>query len=253
MDAPVLRVLHLTDTHILAEPGRLLYGVDSYRRTRDLLEYLRRNLEAPDLILHSGDCADTPSPAAYARLKELLSGFGKTPCLMLPGNHDDPALLKAAFPKAVVPHVVRGHWLFVLLDSTRPDSPAGRLGEDELARLEATLARYPDHPALVALHHPPLPVGSPWMDAMILAEDGSACLSAILRRSRNVRLVLCGHAHQEREWMRNRVRFYLTPSTVVQFRPGCEEFALDDRPPACRWLELYPGGSFASRVFWLPE
>lgn len=250
---PVLRVLHLTDTHVLAEPGGTLYGADSYRRTQALLDHVRDALGAPDLVLHTGDCVDTPSPAAYARLKDLLSGFGKTPCLMLPGNHDDAALLKAAFPKAAIPHAVRGHWLFVLLDSTRPDSPAGCLGEDELALLEATLARYPDHPALVALHHPPLPVGSPWMDAMILAEESSACLLAILRRSGNVRLVLCGHAHQEREWMRNRVRFYLTPSTVVQFQPACEEFALDDRPPACRWLALYPDGSFDSRVVWLPE
>lgn len=249
----VLRVLHLTDTHILTEPSQTLYGLETYGRTVALLEHVRRTEGAPDLALLTGDCVDTPSPAAYACLKALLAEHLPAPCLMLPGNHDDPALLKAIFPQAAVPHVIRGNWLFVLLDSTRLDSPSGMLSDAELTRLETTLAAHPAHHALIALHHPPLPVGSPWMDAMGLAEDSAARLLEILRRSGNARILVCGHAHQEHEWTLDGLRLFVTPSSTAQFQPGCEAFALDSLPPGCRWLELYPDGGFTSRIVWLPE
>lgn len=249
----VLRVLHLTDPHILAEPEQTLYGVDTYGRTLAILEHVRHTAGVPDLAVLSGDCVDTPSAAAYACLKTLLAEHLPAPCLMLPGNHDDPALLKAMFPQAVVPHVIRDHWLFVLLDSTRPDSASGSLTDAELARLEATLATHPGRHALIALHHPPLPVGSPWMDAMGLAADSARRLLEILRHSGNARIVLSGHAHQEHEWTLDGLRLFVTPSSVIQFQPGCDAFALDSLPPGCRWLELYPDGGFTSRLIWLPE
>lgn len=249
----VLRVLHLTDTHILAEPLQTLYGVDTHARTAALLDHVRRTAGVPDMALLSGDCVDAPSPAAYARLKTLLDEHLAAPCLMLPGNHDAPALLKAMFPQSAVPHVVRGNWLFVLLDSTRSGSPSGALADAELARLDATLAAYPGRHALIALHHPPLPVGSLWMDGMGLAEDSAARLLKILGRSGNARVVLCGHAHQEHEWTLDGLHVFLTPSSVIQFSPGCDAFMLDSLPPGCRWLEFHPDGGFDSRVIWLPE
>jgi Icc protein len=249
----VLRVLHLTDPHILAEPEQTLYGVNTYARTAALLDHVHRRAGVPDLVLLSGDCVDTPSPAAYACLKTLLDGHLPAPCLMLPGNHDDPALLKAMFPQAAVSHAIRDNWLIVLLDSSRPDSPAGRLTDAELARLKDTLTAHSAHHALIAVHHPPLPVGSPWMDAMGLEKESAERLLDILRHSGNARLLLCGHAHQEHEWTRDGLRLFVTPSSVVQFRPHSDAFALDSRPPGCRWLELRPDGSFTHRVIWLPE
>jgi Icc protein len=52
--------------------------------------------------------------------------------------------------------------------------------------------------------------------------------------------------------MRNDVRFLSTPSTCAQFLPGNEFFALDDRPPGMRWLELYADGSIETEVAWVP-
>lgn len=249
----VLRVLHLTDPHILERPGQTLYGVDTYARGAALLEHVGRTMGKPDLALLTGDCAETPSPAAYARLKTLLAEHLDAPCLMLAGNHDDPALLATMFPEALAPLATRGGWLFVLLDSTRRGSPAGGLTDAELQRLDAALSAYPDHHALIALHHPPLPVGSTWMDGMGLAADSAARLLKILRAHRNARVLLCGHAHQEHEWTLDGLRLFLTPSTAFQFQPGCAAFTLDGLPPGCRWLELGAQGTVANRVIWLPE
>jgi 3',5'-cyclic-AMP phosphodiesterase len=42
-----------------------------------------------------------------------------------------------------------------------------------------------------------------------------------------------------------------TPATCAQFVPGSADFAIDDRPPGYRVLELMPDGSIATEVCWL--
>src|SRR5205814_838610 len=65
-------------------------------------------------------------------------------------------------------------------------------GPDTLAWLDGVLGDH-DGPAFVALHHPPLPLHQPLMDAIRLG-DGAA-LAAVLDRHPRVVAVLCGHAH----------------------------------------------------------
>jgi Icc protein len=46
------------------------------------------------------------------------------------------------------------------------------------------------------------------------------------------------------------VLFVSTPSTCAQFLPKSEFFALDERPPAARWLELHADGRIETEVTW---
>ena len=69
----------------------------------------------------------------------------------------------------------------------------------------------------------------------------------------NVRAVICGHVHQASELRRGRVQFWSTPSTCAQFLPKSEFFALDERPPGLRWLELHPDGRVTTRVEWVRQ
>jgi Icc protein len=63
--------------------------------------------------------------------------------------------------------------------------------------------------------------------------------------------VLFGHAHQAYDGTHNGIRIYGTPSTCRQFRPGSSSFAVDDRPPAYRRLELAADGTFSTELVWL--
>ena len=69
----------------------------------------------------------------------------------------------------------------------------------------------------------------------------------------HVKAVVCGHVHQATDRQRNDVRFMSTPSTCAQFLPGSEFFALDDRPPGLRWLELKPDGRIETEVAWVRQ
>jgi Icc protein len=101
------------------------------------------------------------------------------------------------------------------------------------------------------MHHQPLPMGSAWLDGVGL-RDAAEFLKVVDGHD-NVRVVLWGHVHQASDRQRGAVRFLSTPSTCSQFLPGSDFFALDDRPPGLRWLELHADGSVNTEVAWVPR
>jgi Icc protein len=142
--------------------------------------------------------------------------------------------------------ILTGDWQILLLDTTVTGSNAGHLADSELTELDAALAAAPARPALICLHHNPIPVGSTWLDTMAI--DNGAALLAIIDRHPQVRGVLWGHVHQQFDADRNGVRLLASPSTCVQFLPGSHDFALDDAAPGYRVLTLHPDGRIDSHV-----
>jgi 3',5'-cyclic-AMP phosphodiesterase len=149
-------------------------------------------------VLLSGDIADAPSAAAYALAEQLLAPLG-LPLHVIPGNHDDPDMLRARLASRDVGcsdlAVSCGDLRVVGVDSTRRGDDAGALGSDRLAWLERTLSREPGMPTLLALHHPPVLTGIRSMDAIALAADDRSALEDLLCRHRQVLAVTCGHVH----------------------------------------------------------
>jgi Icc protein len=87
------------------------------------------------------------------------------------------------------------------------------------------------------------------LDQLGLA-DTEAFLATIDGRS-NVRGIAWGHAHQSLDLFRNGVRFMCTPATCMQFKPRDPGFAIDDRPPGYRVIDLHDDGGIATEVVWL--
>jgi Icc protein len=139
----------------------------------------------------------------------------------------------------------------VFLDTHVPDRPEGRVAAAELERLDRELERLHDRPVIVCLHHPPLPVGSAWLDTVGLTNRDEVW--TVIDRHPSVRLMLAGHVHQEFEGRHRDVRVLATPSTCAQFTPATERCVMDMRPPGYRWLELRPDGSVHTEVEWLQD
>lgn len=247
-----LCVVQITDTHISRLPGPQFDGVDTSQTLRAVLDTIAARPRSPDLILLTGDLVDEPSVEAYGRLLHLLETLS-VPIACLPGNHDDPGMLRVQMRAMHVstPAVLdTNRWRVVLLDDWIPDSSSGRLAPGEVAKLEAALEEAGDRPVLIAVHHAPVSIGSPWMDAMGMENPEE--LFGVVDRFRNVRALVCGHIHQEFQAVRNGVTLLGAPSTCVQFRPGATEYEVDPRPPGYRELLLGPGGSFTTRIIRVP-
>lgn len=244
----MVRIIQITDLHILAQSGQTLLGVDTGGSFVDVLKKAVGEQENVRLVLLTGDLAQDPVVETYARLRSWLQ-MTDWEYYFLPGNHDNPALMASCLCCDQVHdqrQIVLDHWQLISLDSSVQGSPGGFLAQDQLDHLEACLASYPDHHALIALHHHPVMTGSAWLDTMVLGNRDQ--FMVLLQRFPQVRGVLTGHVHQSLDIDRNGVRFLATPATCFQFKPYSEAFALDEKPPGYRWLELGDDGSFSTGV-----
>jgi len=140
----------------------------------------------------------------------------------------------------------KGGWKFVLLDSTVPGCTHGELSDVSLAWLDQQLNNDRDYPTMVVLHHPPLPVGSAWIDELGLRHPEA--FQDILDRHPQVKVVLFGHIHQAFDIHLQGIRYLATPSSCVQFKPNSSEFAIDAASPGFRLLSLYPDGHIETHV-----
>lgn len=248
--ADSIQLVQLTDLHLLADPAASLKGVNTLHTLRCTLRAAATDLAAAQALLLSGDLVQD-QPAGYEHLPGLLAPL-QLPVLCIPGNHDLPSDMAAKLPGPtfqVGGHRDIGPWRILLLDSTVAGEAYGELGAAALAALQQQLLAAGDRPVLVVLHHPPLALGSAWLDAIGL-RDGQALLQLLLAHP-GVRGVVFGHAHQAFDAQRGALRLLGTPSTCVQFRPQCDEFALADQPPAYRLLQLHADGQINSRVVWV--
>ncbi len=241
-------LVQLTDTHLCAQPGTRLRGIDPERTLAAVVALATPWLQRADHVVLTGDLTHDGSVAGARRLGALLEPFG-APISHLPGNHDDPATLCAALggqPEAW-PRCVRIQgWDLILLNSHVPGQEGGWLGAPQRDQLAAWLDDAPQRPTLVALHHHPVPVGSAWMDAMVLA-DGDA-LMELLRPRPWVRGVLFGHVHQRFEAREGQLSVLGSPSTCMQFEPRSTTSHSDRRLPGFRWLKLRADGTLESGV-----
>jgi Icc protein len=243
-----VRLLQLTDLHLHAEPEGRLLGQNT-ARTFELVAALAQTHDwPPDALLLTGDLAHDGSIAPYRYLRERLEQLGR-PFHCIPGNHDHPALLAAHLqPRAAEPLriVALGPWDLALLDSTIPGSDGGHLSSDLIAGLARHLDTRPERPTLVALHHQPVPMGSRWMDTMMV--DNGERLIALTAQHENLRGIVWGHVHQAFSGHRGNALLLAAPSTCIQFLPGSDDFALDRCPPGYRRLDLYPDGSIETLI-----
>ncbi|MDX1889253.1 phosphodiesterase [Mycolicibacterium sp. 050158] len=194
-------IAHLSDPHV--RPHGVLYQgvVDSNARLAEAVARVWAMDPRPDLVLLGGDLVDHGQPAEYAALREILAAL-PIPMLVIPGNHDDRENLRAAFADhAYLPRSGPLHYCVdehpvrvVALDSTVPGHHHGHLDEASLEWLAATLARDPDKPTLLMLHHHPIPCGIEYLDEYRYF-DGDA-LRQVVEGVDNVEIVLCGHVHR---------------------------------------------------------
>jgi Icc protein len=247
-----LTILQISDTHLHATADSRMRGVTTYATFLAVLEQAKRDPRWPvDAILATGDIVQDESRAGYERFRAALEPLG-VPVYSIPGNHDDPNLMGEILMGGSFQlggELRHGAWSVVLLSTFLAGEDAGGLGPARLQGLRRALAAHSGQHVLVAMHHHPLPMGSAWLDGVALRD--ATAFWGIIDAHAEVRGVVCGHVHQASDRVRNNVRFMSTPSTCAQFLPGSEFFALDDRAPGMRWIQLHDDGRIETEVSWV--
>ena len=206
-----------------------------------------------DRVLVTGDLIQDDSAEAYDRFRQFLLPLNmRVHCV--PGNHDIRALMQKVCqvpPFSYCAYEEIRDWLLIGIDSCVKGEAGGRVSGEELERLASIIAKSKAKYVMVCLHHPPVPMGSAWLDTVGLA-NGEVFLELLQSDSR-VRLAIFGHVHQTYDEDHDGVRIIATPSTCRQFKPRNDEFAVDDRPPAYRRITLTGDGSFETELIWVGD
>lgn len=193
-------ILHISDTHFVADGEKLHEVVDSDANLALMLEGLARSGARPEAIVFTGDLADTGRPDAYARLRAMVEPAAAAvgaEVIWVMGNHDERGAFRAGLlDQEGTDSVDRVHDVdglrIVVLDSTVPGQHYGAIDDDQLDWLRDVLATPAPHGTLLALHHPPVP--SP-LGLIALVELRDQDRLAEVVRGTDVRGVLGGHLH----------------------------------------------------------
>lgn len=245
-----VRLLQFSDMHLFGDASGRLRGVACLPALQAAVADAYRHTHRLDAVLLTGDLVQD-DPEGYRWIRHVFGG-SKSPVLCLAGNHDLPDHMRATLNQA--PFVIGGatsfgRWTIVMLDSWIANSASGEIGREQLAELRQTLRAHRDQHVLLCLHHHPIQMRSDWLDHVGLRDADD--FMAVVREHANVRGVLWGHVHQSLDSFIHGVRFMATPATCAQFLPGSAQFAIDNRPPGYRSLELMPDGTIATEVRWL--
>lgn len=192
----------------------------------------------PDFVVFTGDLTHTTDDPnerrrRLAEFRDIARGLKNPNVKFMPGEHDAALDHGAAWSEFFgQTHYVFDHKgvHFIVLDNV--SDPAARIGAEQLAWLEADLARQPRDARIVVFTHRPLfPLYPQWDWA---TRDGDRAI-AMLMPYRNV-TVFYGHIHQEHHFKTAHIEHHSAKSLIFPLpAPG----SMPKRVPL-KWDPAHP-------------
>jgi len=197
----MLTIAHITDLHITSAKDPVNHARHE-ARLRQVLDAIHALKPRPAAIVGTGDLVHNGEAAEYAELKRIFAS-AQIPIFVGVGNHDRRAAFRAAFPDTATDEngfvqyaAGIGALPFVMADSLEEGQNRGAYCEARAAWLRRTLDEAPDVPTIVAIHHPPVRSGIPWMEDPSPTDDWVLRLAKALRERRQIVGVIAGHLHR---------------------------------------------------------
>ena len=186
---PAIRLLLISDIHCVGNVwpafNRVTGDTRASEKALETLEtVMDRYFDAADYVLIAGDLTDSGKQSQYRAVAAALGKYDAAKILAIPGNHDvanfnylrsrksKMKTFKRTFgaflppgPEPLAaddyfPYVkeLDGNFALIGMDTTEGNTAKGRIGEWQLARLEAFLEsdRFSAFHKIVMLHHDPL-------------------------------------------------------------------------------------------------
>ena len=249
----MLKVLQISDLHILPNSTDTLLGVNTEYYFRKVLEQAHQEHGRFDLILVTGDLAQQPCSESYQRIFDILYSY-QTKTLCLPGNHDDLSCMVQHLHTALIScqkYLQLSNWQIICLNSQKTDSPVGELANTELAFLIDCLDNNANKPTLIAVHHHCINSGSAWLDTMKIINSDT--LWSILTKYPQVKAICFGHIHQEISGYQQSIAYFSAPASCFQFQTKSKIFSIANKNAGYRVLNLHADGKLETHCYWLNE
>jgi 3',5'-cyclic AMP phosphodiesterase CpdA len=222
--------VHLSDPHLMPEPGQLYREWDTEAGLRRVLAQVRAMGHRVDFLVVSGDLTHDGTPDTYRRLRRILEEGGPAdrPVYVAMGNHDLRAPFREGFlgePASEARYYYRAAaaGLRLLVLDSRHDAPTddgGDLDAAQLDWLERELAEEHAGGTIVVLHHNPIPCPVERLNTIALAEPERLARAI---EGRGVIGVLCGHIHMAHAGALAGVPVAVAPATSALIDPGSPE------------------------------
>ncbi len=200
-----MRILQISDFHLRGDGALSFQVVDTAAYLEKTVKHLKHVFslknQAPDMIVVTGDLADSGDEHAYHMVYEALKDFG-VPVYAVPGNHDRRDRIKSILKGWTLDNPETAPYLcyavekegtrLLFLDTMEPGSHSGHMREAETVWLNKELQSHPQVPTLIFMHHPPFTTG---MGAMDEPFENREVLRGILQKAPWAKLC-CGHMHR---------------------------------------------------------
>jgi 3',5'-cyclic AMP phosphodiesterase CpdA len=237
-------IAQMTDVHLGFEPNNP--AEFNRKRLDQTLRMISGMKPQPDLLLITGDLADTGDDGiSYRRLRAAVGGCS-FPVHFCVGNHDTRASFRSFFPNVpvadgFVQYAIEHFPVRILvLDTLEEGRHGGGFCEVRAAWLAAQLAEAPQRPTIIALHHPPIETGLSWMTERPDA-DWVERLRAVVEGRPNIVAMLAGHLHRAVSTRWAGTNLIVCPSTAPQVALDLGEIDLD-RPDGRPMIVADPPG-----------
>ena len=199
MTSGACRIAQFSDLHLSSASGGLSKGVDCWDQLCKMLEHLSCQ-RSVDGIVFTGDIAHDESRESYERLRTILNEQD-LPYWLVPGNHDDPGLMRDVFSERLSLNnptmcfcTVLRDTVVIGLDTHEPGSDGGRLSPESLAWFKKKCSEHSGRSIIVFMHHPPLNTEDSFFDLIGLAERES--FWETIKQHSQIKAVGFGHLHR---------------------------------------------------------
>ncbi len=233
-----MKLIHLTDTHLVAPP-QTLFNIDPGARLARAIKSINTHHSDAELCLVTGDLTHWGEPAAFKLFTELMGQLA-CPWKAIPGNHDLRTEFMKAMPQTrtdtngfIQFSLETSAGRFICLDTLDEGYPTGLLCAARLEGLKSYLdeAMRNHQKAYLFMHHAPFKVGIAALDKIRLmkAQDFSDALEGYT----HIRHIFFGHLHRACHGSWRGIPFSTLKSTAHQ-----SSLTLDPNTPLTSSYEL---------------
>ena len=235
--------LHLSDFHLVEDETSLSRAFNAkyiLKNTIDKIVDKKKDFGNLEGVIITGDVSDDGSTASYSDAYDILKELN-LPLLAIPGNHDLREPMMKYFAKDTnIQSSEFFDWVYetsdtviIGLDTLVEGQKYGMLRSKSLNLLIENLREPTEKNIILAIHHPPINTGIPFMDEIRL-KNSNELLACLDKATQPIR-ILCGHVHGVYQGTLGIHSVVTAPST-------CTRFSFNKRTDAPKIFKFSPTG-----------